>query len=202
MNVREVLSLSIRRDSLLLILLLVSTASVFSQAASSTESRQGNQLFVGYSFFSNSFNGHASATSHTPLNGWEASFTHPLSGALRLKFDESGYYGTSLSSPQHPLFFLGGVEYVRPLGKASFFLEGLGGYGHLNSDWWGGEGPATTSSFTAVGGGGIDTRMSARLAFRVQADLQYANFTIPTNDQIHSLPNYFARISAGPVFRF
>jgi hypothetical protein len=44
--------------------------------------------------------------------------------------------------------------------------------------------------------------MSARLAFRVQADLQYANFTIPTNDQIHSLPNYFARISAGPVFRF
>lgn len=158
-------------------------------------------VFAGYSFLSNSFNGHSTGTSHTPLNGWEAAVTFPIEGRLSLKADISGLYGTSLGSPQRPIFLLGGAQYTRALGKESAFVEGLAGYGHLNGNWWGGSAPGQTSSFAAAAGGGLDTPLSDRLAFRIQADFLYANFTIP-DDQIHALPNYFARLAAGLVWRF
>jgi hypothetical protein len=163
--------------------------------------RGGNEFFAGYSFLSNSFNGHSSATSHQPLSGWEAAFAVPVSRALRVKVEADGYYGTSLDSPQRPTFFLGGLAGAKHFGKEVGFVEGLAGLGILNSDWWGGEVHGATTSFVARTGGGLDTPLSHRLAFRLQGGMLYANFTIKDN-QIHSLPHYFARISTGLVWRF
>lgn len=159
------------------------------------------EVFAGYSFLSNSFNGHSSATSHQPLNGWDAAVALPLREHLSLKMDASGYYGTSLGSPQRPIFVLAGPQYKLRLGAETAFIEGLVGFGHLNSDWWGGSSPGTTNSFAADAGGGLDTPLGPRLALRVQGDFQYSNFTIP-DDQIHNLPNYFARISTGFLWRW
>ena len=158
--------------------------------------RGENEVFTGYSFFSNSFN-----TSYQPLNGWEVSFGIPVSRRFNFVVDGSGYYGTSLGSPQHPIFVLGGVQCNRHFGKETAFLQGMGGLGHINSDFWGGLAHPTTNSFVGGGGGGLDTPITSRLAFRVKADFIYTNFTIPDN-QIHNQPNYFARISTGLVWRF
>lgn len=166
-----------------------------------TAASGGYQLAAGYSFLSNSFNGHTTGTSHSPLNGWDVAMTYPGPRGLGFKADLSGYYGTSLGSPQRPIFVMGGVQYSRHFGKETGFAEGLVGAGHLNSDWWGGSAPGNTFSFASAAGGGVDLSLSRRTAFRVQGDVQYSNFTIP-DDQIHGLPNYFARISTGLVWRF
>ena len=186
---------------------LLSLGSVFpdhvvAQAQALDQPRRGGYaVFTGYSFFSNSFNGHSTGTSYQPLNGWEVSFDAPVSRRFNLLVDGSGYYGTSLGSPQHPIFILGGLQYNRQFGKETAFLQGLGGLGHINSDFWGGLAHPTTNSFVGSGGGGLDTPITPHLAFRVKADFIYANFTIPDN-QIHNQPNYFARISTGLVWRF
>ncbi|HEX4007129.1 MAG TPA: hypothetical protein VHX60_13220 [Acidobacteriaceae bacterium] len=161
---------------------------------------RGYKLFGGYSFLSNSFH-HTSGTSYQPLNGWDASITGPLTSRVGLKLEASGYYGTNSGSPQHPLFFLGGGEYSRRVGRETVFAEGLAGLGHLNANWWGGEFPGKTISFAADAGGGLDTPLGPRLALRIQGDFQYSNFTVPDN-QIHGLPNYFARLITGFVWRF
>jgi hypothetical protein len=107
------------------------------QAQTADESKPGRkEFFAGYSLLSNSFNGHSSFASHQPLNGWELSFAAPVSRGLKLKVSTDGYYGTSLGSPQHPIFILGGATYSRHFGKEVGFVEGLAGLGLLNSDWW------------------------------------------------------------------
>ena len=181
-------------------ILLVSTT-VQAQAPAPAAPSYRYQLFGGYSFLSNSFNGHASATSQQPLNGWNVALTVPAWRALGIRVDTAGYYGTSLGSPQRPIFVLGGIQYSKHFGREIPFVEGLVGIGHLNSDWWGGNTPGHTASFTSVAGGGVDTLITPRIAFRVEGGFQYTNFTIP-DDQIHSLPNYFARIATGVVWRF
>lgn len=159
------------------------------------------EVFGGYSLLSNSFNGHASAPSRQPLNGWDAAAEVPVALHWDIKVEAAGYYGTSLGSPQHPLFVLGGAAWNHHFGKEVVFVEGLAGLGHLNADWWGGEGPAKTNSFAADAGGGLDIPLRSRLAWRIQGDFQFSNFTIP-NDQIHDLPNFFGRVTTGVVWHF
>lgn len=171
------------------------------EAGSAPSDGRRYELFGGYSFLSNSFNGHDSYTSRQPLNGWDVAFTARASRRLSVKVDASGYYGTSLGSPQRPIFVLGGGQYSRRFGKESAFIEGLAGIGHLNSDWWGGEIPGHTVSFAGLAGGGLDRQITPRISFRLEGDLLYTNFTI-ADDQIHGLPNYFASISTGLVWRF
>lgn len=172
------------------------------QAQPSTGSPVGAfEVFGGYSLLSNSFNGHASGPSHQPLNGWDAAAEIPVTAHWNIKVETAGYYGTSLGSPQHPIFVLGGAAWKHHFGKETGFVEGLAGLGHLNANWWGGEGPGDTNSFATDAGAGLDTPMGSRLAWRIQGDFQYSNFTIP-NDQIHDLPNYFGRFTTGIVWRF
>jgi hypothetical protein len=190
---------------LLLTLMLLSPGiadRLAAQAQTANEANPGRkEFFAGYSFLSNSFNGHSSSASHQPLNGWELSFAAPVSRRLSFKVSANGYYGTSLGSPQRPIFILGGVTYSRHFGKEVGFVEGLAGLGILNKDWWGGEVPGATKSFAGSAGGGLDTPLTKRLAFRVQGGLLFAHFTINDN-QISGLPNYFAQISSGLVWRF
>src|SRR5260370_3325241 len=95
---------------LLLTLMLLSTGiadHLAAQAQSADEAKPGREeFFAGYSFLSNSFTGHDSATSHQPLNGWGLSFAVPLSRRLSFKASANGYYGTSLGSPQRPILIV------------------------------------------------------------------------------------------------
>jgi hypothetical protein len=81
----------------------------------------------------------------------------------------------------------------------------------MNRNWLPNNVPGQTASFSAIAGGGLDTRLTKRFAFRAQADFQYANFnpglvlgptTITYIEEFHGLPNYFAKVSTGLVWNF
>ena len=180
-------------------------------AGSGTPNHNRYTVFGGYSFLSNSFNDWSfPAASHVPLNGWDAGIAfrawHHLDDTswhrLGVKVDASGYYGTSLGSPQTSFFVLAGPQYTWTFGKNRPFIEGQAGFGHLNSEWFSSDSSGNTNnSFAAFGGGGLDREITPRLALRVEGGLLYTNFTIGSAE-IHGLPNYFARISTGLVWPF
>ncbi len=167
------------------------------------------QLSGNYSWLSNSIDGVPGA--HQPLNGWEAAFAALRWHGLRFKLDVSGYQGTNQGAPQHPVFIMAGGQYNRRFGRETGFVEGLFGTGSMNRNWLPNQVPGQTASFSAIVGGGLDTRLSKRFAFRAQADFQYANFnpglvlgptTITYIEEFHGLPNYFAKVSTGLVWNF
>jgi hypothetical protein len=167
------------------------------------------QLSGNYSWLSNSIDGVPGA--RQPLNGWDAAFAALRWHGLRFKLDVSGYRGINQGAPQHPLFIMAGGQYNRRFGRETGFVEGLVGTGSMNRNWLPNQIPGQTASFSAMAGGGLDTRLTKRFAFRAQADFQYANFNpglVLTNPvltylvDIHGLPNYFTRVSTGLVWNF
>jgi hypothetical protein len=162
------------------------------------------QVYGGYSFLSNSFNGVTG--SHQPLNGWDAALAFPSWHNLRFKVDVSAYRGTNLGAQQHPYFILGGGQYNWRFRKESVFVEGLIGDGGLNRNWGANGTPGETASFSAVIGGGLDTPLTRHIAYRVGGDFQYAYFALAgVNDapyRIPGLPTNFGRISSGLVWQF
>lgn len=163
------------------------------------------QVFGGYSYLSNSLNGVPG--SRQPLNGWDASVAFGAWHNLRFKIDVSAYYGTNLGAPQHPYFILGGAQYSRRLGRETVYGEGLGGTGGTNEFWGANQTRGNTASFAALMGGGLDTPITRRVAFRVSGGYQYSYFALAglkTNIpyRIPGLPTNFGRISSGLVFQF
>jgi hypothetical protein len=163
------------------------------------------QIYGGYSFFSNSLNGVPG--SHHPLNGWDAGVGFPSWHNLRFKIDVSGYTGTNLGGQQKPYFILGGGEYSRRLGRETIFAEGLGGVGGANRNWGANASAGETASFSGLLGGGLDTRLTRRLAFRVEGDFQYAYFALGSGKyytpyRIPGLPTNFGRVTSGVVINF
>ena len=76
------------------------------------------QLYGGFTYLSNSFNG--APGSRQPLNGWNAGVAFPAYRHLRFTVDFSNFAGTNLAAPQHAYFILGGAEYERRFhGKGS-----------------------------------------------------------------------------------
>jgi len=164
------------------------------------------ELFAGYSWLSNSLNGVAG--SHQPLNGWDASLGFPMWRGLRFKVDTTGYLGTNLNAPQHLFFIMGGAEYGRHFGHERLYVEGLGGTGGANRYWGANQTPAQTASFAAFMGGGVDTPISKRFAWRVDGGYQYSYFqliqSLATLQPVYNtnLPTNFGRISTGLVWNF
>jgi hypothetical protein len=171
-----------------------------------SEARARYQIYGGYTFLSNSFNGVPG--SRRPLNGWDASVAFPAWHSVRFKIDISGYRGTNLGAPQHAIFFMGGGQYTWHLGKESVFAEGLVGDGGLNRFWGANQTPGETASFATLLGGGLDTPLTRRIAFRVSGGYQWSNFALVQSVatlipyRIPGLPNNFGRISTGCVWRF
>lgn len=164
------------------------------------------QLFAGYSFLSNSLNGVAGA--HQPLNGWDAALAFPAWRGLRFKLETTGYRGTNLNAPQHLFFIMGGGEYSHRFGRESLFVEGLGGTGGANRYWGANQTPAQTASVVATLGGGVDTPISKRFAWRVDGGYQYSYFqliqSLATLIPVYNanLPTNFGRFSTGLVWNF
>jgi hypothetical protein len=190
--------------------LLFAAPALFSQT--SLASRY--QMYGGYSWLSNSLNGVSG--SHQSLNGWEFAFAIPPWHDLRFKLNAYSYRGTNLGAPQHPYFIMGGGQYGKTFGKESPYVEAMFGVGNANSSWGANNVashaaayPGDTASIALDLGGGLDTRLSRRFAFRVQGDFQYSYFQqwatyVRGNGPIYvpHLPNYFGRLSTGVVWRF
>jgi hypothetical protein len=170
------------------------------------ESHGRYQLYGGYTFLSNSINGVPG--SRQPLNGWDASIAFPAWRSLRFKMETYGYVGTNLNAPQHPYFVMAGGQYGRRFGRESAFVEALVGEGGINANWGADATPGETASFATFLGGGFDTPLARRLAFRIGGGYQWSNFNLappgPLNIpyRIPGLPNNFARLSTGCVWHF
>jgi hypothetical protein len=171
-----------------------------------SESPGRYEVYGGYSYLSNTFNGIPGA--HQGLNGWDAAAGFPPWHHLRFKVDVTAYRGTNLGAPQHAFIILAGGQYTWRIRRESVFVEGLMGDGGLNSNWGPNKLPGEAASFAAFAGGGLDTTLSRHLAFRVDGGYLYTNFalilspadTVPY--RIPGLPNNFGRLSTGMVWRF
>jgi hypothetical protein len=164
------------------------------------------QVYGGYSFLSNTFNGVPGA--RQPLSGWDAGVGFPAWRFIRFKIDVSGYRGTNLSAPQNAFFILGGGQFNHHFGRENAYFEGLVGDGGLNQNWGANKSPGSTASFATFVGGGLDTPLSRHLLFRAGGGFEHTNFaliqslslTIPY--RIPGLPNYFGRVNSGLVWQF
>lgn len=186
----------------LLVLLIGSTAPLLAQS----EAPVHYQIFGGYSYLSNSFNGVPGA--RQSLHGWDASVGFPAWRKLRFKIDTFGYYGTNTGASQNAIFILAGGQYDWHLRRETLFAEGMIGAGGLPRYWGPNQLPGETASFAAVVGGGFDTRVARHFALRANGDFVYSNFALVHTVaqlipyRVPGLPNYFGRISTGVVLLF
>jgi hypothetical protein len=191
---------------LLPIALLCLAAAIHAQTKARSEAPARFQLYGGYSFLSNSFNGLPGF--RQPLNGWDSSIAFPAWHNLRFKIDVSGYLGTNQGASQKSVFILSGAEYSHRFGRESVFAEALAGDGGLPRYWGPQRAPGETASFATVLGGGLDTPLTRRFAFRVDGGYQWSNFQLIDNTlfllpiQTPGMPNNFWRISSGLVWSF
>lgn len=166
------------------------------------------ELFAGYSLLSNSLNGVSG--SHQVMNGEEVAVELSPWHNLRPKFDAFAYQGSNLGAAEHPYFIMFGGQYDKKLGRETGFIEGLGGEGGVNANWGANGAIGQTASFSAILGGGLDTPLSPRFAFRVQGDFQYAYFKVAVSRGVNTgapiyvpgLPVFFGRVTSGIVWRF
>ncbi len=164
------------------------------------------QIYGGYAFVSNSPNGLPGE--HQPMNGWNAALGTPLWRFIRFKVDVSSYKGANLGAQQDVYYIMGGPVFTRRFGRESVFVEALAGDGGINRYWGPQASPGETASFATVVGGGFDTPISRRFAFRVSGGYQWSNFQLINNVNniipiyTPGLPDKFARISTGLVWSF
>ncbi|MGO8932122.1 MAG: hypothetical protein ACLPLZ_11070 [Terracidiphilus sp.] len=192
---------------LLAMLALMSVAAgVHAQTEAASSAHARYQIYGGYAFLSNSPNGLPG--SRQPLSGWDAAIAFPPWRFTRFKVDVSSYRGTNLSAHENLYAILGGWQFTRRFGREAAFIEGLAGDGGLPRYWGPNGAPGETASWVSVVGGGLDTPISRRFAFRVSGGYQWSNFKLINNVvdilpvQTPGLPNNFWRISSGLVWSF
>lgn len=166
-----------------------------------------HEIYAGYTFLSNSFNGVPG--SRQPLNGWDASIAFGYWRGLRFKAETFSYRGTNLGAPQQPMFIMGGGQFSRRMRRETLFIEGLAGDVGMNRSWGANQSPGETASFTTLLGGGFDTPLTRHFALRAGAGFIYENIALQGPKatglvpyRIPGQPNFFARISTGLVWRF
>lgn len=181
-------------------------------AAAPVHSPPPFQIYAGYSWLSNSFNGLEG--SGQPLKGMNAGVAFPEWHHLRIKLDYSLYRGTNLGVPQHAYFIMSGGQYGGTFHRERFYAEAIAGEGSLNGTWfstanagyrYGNTG--TVASFTEFLGGAIDTPIGHRTAIRVEGGVQHSNFDpiTPISEKgvpyhLAGVPDYFGRFSASIVW--
>ena len=190
----------------LLLAMLCIGAGARAQTEAASQPHTRFQLYGGYALLSNSFNGLPGA--RQPLNGWDASISVPGHHDLHFKFEASAYRGTNQGASQSSVFIMGGAQYNHRFGREIAFVEALAGDGGLPRYWGPNGAPGETASWVSVLGGGLDTPISRRFAFRVSGGYQWSNFKLIDNItqilpvQTPGLPNNFWRISSGLVWSF
>ena len=179
------------------------------------------EVFGGYAYANTS---RLFLASRSNLNGWNASFTYNFNRWVGITGDASGYYGSSsfnllqaVGAPcgttpcpitfvpfrgtadmQSHTFLAGPQVSWRNHSRATPFAHVLFGMGHLNL---GEHAPPFIDSFhlgnnafAMAMGGGVDVKLTSRLAWRVQPDYLQTDFLHATQKNL--------RVSTGLVFKF
>jgi hypothetical protein len=147
------------------------------------------EVFGGYSYVNNDF----SLTSRNGMQGWNASATFDVARHFGLTADFSGWIPSArvysfLFGPQLSFKF----QRVTPFAHVLFGNTIVHYNGYLSSG----------SSVSYAAGGGVDFRLSRRLALRGQVDWLHTNFhTLDSQGGDNFYPNV-ARVSTGIVIRF
>lgn len=162
------------------------------------------EIFAGYSWLSNSFNGVPG--SRQGLNGEEGSVAFPGWHGLRVKVDVAHYSGTNLGAKQDAVFIMGGGQYEHNFHRERVFGQALFGDIGMNRYWGAGGQPGETASFVTKLGGGVDTPVSRNFAFRVEGDWLNENLALirslndPRPYRVPGLPQNFFGLTAGLVW--
>lgn len=155
-------------------------------------------------FFSNSFNGVPGA--RASLLGWDSALAVRVWHNLRFKFDVSAARGKNSGASQDAMFFLGGFEDDRNLGRERLFAHALFGDVGITRYWGPKALPGSTASFAYLLGGGVDTPINRHFALRVEGDLQHTNLYVVLSPaaavpySYPGLPRYMGRFSTGLVW--
>lgn len=192
-----------RRSPFLSMLLLFAFSCCSHRASAQTDIISSKTtLYVGYGFLSNSFNDYANF-SGAKMNGWDAGLAIHTKGRLSLKVAAVGLYGANLGASQFEHNALVGPQFSQRFGKESVFVHGLVGLGIINSGAipYDNSSPSSNATFSALAGGGLDTPISHRFAWRIEGDYLRSQFG-SNSDQIHNIRGNFAHITTGLVFHF
>jgi hypothetical protein len=192
--------------------LAILSLSLTAHAQATPEASRSNgserfQLYGGYSYQSNTFNG---VPGHRQsLNGWEASFAFPrMWRELRFKLNTTQYRGHNYGAPQNAYYILGGFQYSHKFGHETLFGEVLAGDIGINQNWGPNAHVGMTASFSTVVGGGVDIPINRHIAIRGSGGWVYQNFALiealnnTTPYRVPGLPNYFGKAGAGLVWKF
>ena len=149
-----------------------------------THAQDKGEFFGGYSYMrvdnSPSFN----------LNGWELAGQYKFTDWLGAAADFDGHYGSPFGVSTSVHTFLFGPQVSWP-GRVSPFAHILLGGGHVSA----GSGGGSDTSFAMAIGGGIDTRLTHGIYWRViEGDYLPTHFFGTTQNN--------ARLSTGIVFKF
>lgn len=185
---------------LAVIIVCLSTA-----AFAETPPQERYQVYGGYTYLSNSFNGVPGAKQG--LSGYDVAGEFPEYRGIRFVLHTIGYRGTNQGVPQDAMFIMGGAQFGRKFGREKAFLEGLAGNGNINQDWAPGGVRGEVNAFSGALGGGVDTPLTHHLAFRVAGGYMHTSFSaIGANTliayRIPGLPHNFARLTTGVVWKF
>lgn len=194
------------RRAFVVALLCYSAVAVAQQQTSSPM-----QIYAGYSWLSNSFNGVPG--SQKALSGIDAGAAFQPWHHLRFKLDYSMFMGTNAGVPQHGFFVLGGGQYEAMFHRERYYAEALVGEGGLNGTWYKADAAGykngntgTVASLAEFLGGGVDTPISRHAAIRVEGGVQHSGFVpinpLPMSTPYHlaGIPNYFGRLTVGVVW--
>jgi len=169
-----------------------------------TQNSARYQLYGGFGYFSNSFNG-VPGKQASQL-GWDSAIAARIWRNVRFKFDVSGESGQNDGASQKAMFFLAGFEDGLTVGRERFFAHALFGDVGITRYWGPKALPGGTASFAYLLGGGVDTPISRHFAIRVEGDLQHTNLYLVKSAargvpyRSPGLPRYMGRFSTGLVW--
>lgn len=186
--------------------LLLSCTLAFSQVPTSKDSLpQHGDAYVGYWFVSSDAG--FSGTSSGSNNGWNAGVDMKAFKWVSVAGEFDMGFGRVTNATSKTLTGLFGPRVFLPIPGAprlTPFAEGLIGGTHVSI----GNSPdsrPSTSSVSALIGGGADYRILRRLSWRGQFGYLYNQNITLINDEVQNVPNtpaWHLQFSTGPVFRF
>jgi hypothetical protein len=186
--------------------LLLSCTLAFSQAPASNDSLpQHADVYGGYWFVSSDagFSGASSGSN----NGWNAGVAVKAFKWVFVAGEFGMGFGKVTNATSKTFTGLFGPRVFLPIPSAprlTPFAEGMVGGTHVGI----GQSPdsrKSTSSVTALLGGGVDYRILRPLSWRGQFGYLYSRDITLINDEVQNVPNtpvWHLQFSTGPVFRF
>jgi opacity protein-like surface antigen len=162
------------------------------------------EIFGGYSLAASEFGIYGGVT-----NGWNASLNTKVMPNVGLVADFAGYYktigyGANVPSDHSTTYtFTFGPQISKTFSRLTPFGHALIGFGQIDStqDARPSYNPIkTANSLALVIGGGLDVRLSGRIAWRVEGDYLHTSFQ-PADNQLTATGSN-VRFCTGLVFRF